>query len=151
MFTTQQQEFASAIEQFCEKHCATAQQREALTDGGRLSNSPQILRQFAELGWLGVSLPIEYGGGGAGMVEECIFLEETARGLAPISTAPSPGPPAQSSSTTASAAAQVRVCMSRSRFTIKWWKVSRSRPGKLKWAPVLTLRRRWVLSFPRNR
>ena len=84
MFTTQQQEFATAIEQFCEKHCATAQQRQALTDGGRLSNSPEMLQKFAELGWLGVSLPVEYGGGGAGMVEECIFLEETARGLAPI-------------------------------------------------------------------
>jgi alkylation response protein AidB-like acyl-CoA dehydrogenase len=84
MFTTQQQAFASAIEQFCEKHCSTAQQREALTDGGRLSNSPEILRKLADLGWLGVSLPVEYGGGGAGMIEECIFLEETARGLAPI-------------------------------------------------------------------
>jgi isovaleryl-CoA dehydrogenase len=84
MFTTQQQQFATAIEQFCEKHCATAQQREALTEDGRLSNSPELLRRFAELGWLGVSLPVEYGGGGAGMVEECIFLEETARGLAPI-------------------------------------------------------------------
>jgi alkylation response protein AidB-like acyl-CoA dehydrogenase len=84
LFTTDQLEFASAIEQFCEKHCATAQQREALTDGGRLSNSPEILTKLAALGWLGVSLPVEYGGGGAGMVEECIFLEETARGLAPI-------------------------------------------------------------------
>ena len=84
MFTTQQQEFAAAIEQFCEKRCGSAQQRTALTDGGRLSNSPEMLQKFAELGWLGVSLPVEYGGGGAGMVEECIFLEETARGLAPI-------------------------------------------------------------------
>jgi len=84
MFTTQQEEFASAIEQFCEKNCATAQQREALTDGGRLSNSPEMLKTFADLGWLGVSLPAEYGGGGAGMAEECIFLEETARGLASI-------------------------------------------------------------------
>src|SRR3954470_24959051 len=84
MFTPDQLEFAAAIEQFCEKHCATAQQRDALTDGGRLSNSPEILSRFAQLGWLGVSLPVEYGGGGAGMVEECIFLEETARGLAPI-------------------------------------------------------------------
>ena len=84
MFTAQQQEFAAAIEQFCEKRCATAEQRIALTDGGRLSNSPELLQEFAKLGWLGVSLPIEYGGGGAGMVEECIFLEETARGQAPI-------------------------------------------------------------------
>jgi isovaleryl-CoA dehydrogenase len=84
MFTTQQQEFAAAIEQFCEKRCATAEQRKALTDEGRLTNSLELLQEFAKLGWLGVSLPVEYGGGGAGMVEECIFLEETARGQAPI-------------------------------------------------------------------
>lgn len=84
MFTTQQQEFAAAVEQFCQKNCGTVQQRREITDGGQLSNSPGLLRKLADLGWLGVSLPAEYGGGGAGMVEECIFLEETARGLAPI-------------------------------------------------------------------
>jgi len=84
VFTTQQQEFAAAIEQFCEMRCATVQQRQALTDDGKLSNSPELLQEFARLGWLGVSLPVDYGGGGAGMVEECIFLEETARGQAPI-------------------------------------------------------------------
>lgn len=84
MLSTQQVEFAAAIEGFCAANCATADQRRSLTDEGRLSNSPQLLEMFAELGWLGVSLPEEYGGGGAGMVEECIFLEETSRGLAPI-------------------------------------------------------------------
>ncbi len=84
MFTAEQTDFARAIEQFCAEHCATAEQRSELTDGGRLSNSPELLLRLADLGWLGVSLPTEYGGGGAGMVEECIFLEETARGLAPI-------------------------------------------------------------------
>ncbi|SPM34846.1 Acyl-CoA dehydrogenase related to the alkylation response protein AidB, partial [Mycobacterium rhizamassiliense] len=84
VFTSEQTDFASAIEQFCADNCGTAEQRLELTDGGRLSNSPQLLSRLADLGWLGVSLPIEYGGGGAGMVEECIFLEETARGLAPI-------------------------------------------------------------------
>src|SRR5258707_6555555 len=84
MFTTQQQEFASAVEQFCEKHCATAQQRDALTDGGRLSNSTEILRKFADLGWLGVSLPVEYGGGGAGVGHEGRFLVESPQGGAPI-------------------------------------------------------------------
>ncbi len=84
MFTAEQEDFARAVEEFCADNCASADQRKALTDGGRLSNSPELLRRFAELGWLGVSLPTEYGGGGAGMVEECIFLEETSRGLAPI-------------------------------------------------------------------
>jgi isovaleryl-CoA dehydrogenase len=84
MFTSDQREFVAAVERFCEKSCATPEQRQELTDGGRLSNSSTLLRKFAELGWLGVSLPAEYGGGGAGMVEECIFLEETARGQAPI-------------------------------------------------------------------
>ena len=84
MFTAEQYEFAQAVERFCAETCGTAEQRAELTDGGRLSNSPRLLRQFAELGWLGVSLPEAYGGGGAGMVEECIFLEETSRGLAPI-------------------------------------------------------------------
>lgn len=84
LFTEEQREFADAIEKFCADTCGTAEQRAQLTDGGKLSNSPAVLRQLAELGWLGVSIPAEYGGGGAGMVEECIFLEETARGQAPI-------------------------------------------------------------------
>lgn len=84
MFTAEQLDFARAIEQFCAEHCGSADQRWQLTDEGRLSNSPELLRRLADPGWLGVSIPAEYGGGGAGMVEECIFLEETARGLAPI-------------------------------------------------------------------
>ncbi|MDT5328214.1 MAG: hypothetical protein QOF25_5366, partial [Mycobacterium sp.] len=49
MFTTDQLEFVAAIEQFCEKRCATLEQRRSLTDSGRLSNSPEVLRMFAEL------------------------------------------------------------------------------------------------------
>lgn len=83
-FTDEQRQFAAAIRDFCERECGTRAQRQELTDGGRLANSPQLLRRLGELGWLGVSLPAAYGGAGAGMVEECIFLEETSRGLAPI-------------------------------------------------------------------
>ncbi len=79
-----QQRFAESIRAFCEDNLGTRAQRLALTDDGKLANSPEILRQLAGLGWLGVSLPEQYGGAGAGMVEECIFLEETSRGLAPI-------------------------------------------------------------------
>lgn len=83
-FTPEQQQFASAIRDFCARECGTRQQREALTDGGREHSSRELIEKLGELGWLGVSVPEAYGGAGAGMVEECIFLEETCRGLAPI-------------------------------------------------------------------
>ena len=83
-FTDEQRQFAQAISDFCARECGTVQQREALTDGGKLHTSPELVQKFADLGWLGVSVPEEYGGAGAGWIEECIFLEETCRGLAPI-------------------------------------------------------------------
>lgn len=83
-FSPEQDEFARQIREFCAKQLGTLAQRDSVTDGGTLANSREILEQMAGLGWLGVSLPEAYGGGGAGFVDECIFLEETSRGLAPI-------------------------------------------------------------------
>ncbi|MGX7698212.1 acyl-CoA dehydrogenase family protein [Gordonia polyisoprenivorans] len=83
-FSTEQVQFAAAVEQYCRRELATVVQRDAVTDGGTLSNSPTVLADMAGNGWLAVSLPEEFGGGGAGFVDECIFLEESARGLAPI-------------------------------------------------------------------
>ncbi|RRQ25672.1 acyl-CoA dehydrogenase family protein [Rhodococcus sp. Eu-32] len=82
-FTAEQREFATAVRTYCRRDLATVAQRDAVTDGGTLSNSPKVLSDMAAHGWLGVSLPEEFGGGGAGFVDECIFLEESARGLAP--------------------------------------------------------------------
>ena len=39
---------------------------------------------MADLGWLGVTIPEEYGGSDGGMLDACLFMEETSRGLAPI-------------------------------------------------------------------
>jgi alkylation response protein AidB-like acyl-CoA dehydrogenase len=77
-------EFAAAVREFSQRECGTLAQRDALTEGGRQANSPQILAKLAGLGWLGISLPAEYGGSGAGFVDECVFLEESSRGLLPI-------------------------------------------------------------------
>lgn len=82
--SAEQHQFAEIIRTFCAQELGTLAQRDAVTAGGTLSNSPQVLAKLADLGWLGVSLPEEYGGGGAGFVDECVFLEETSRGLAPI-------------------------------------------------------------------
>jgi alkylation response protein AidB-like acyl-CoA dehydrogenase len=78
------QEFAAAVKDFSVRECGTLAQRDALTEGGTQANSPQLLAKLAALGWLGVSLPSDYGGGGAGFVDECVFLEESSRGLLPI-------------------------------------------------------------------
>jgi acyl-CoA dehydrogenase len=83
-FSKEQEQFAAAIRTYCERELGTLSQRDALTEGGTLANSPAVLSRLADLGWLGVSLPEDLGGGGAGFVDECIFLEETSRGLAPI-------------------------------------------------------------------
>jgi acyl-CoA dehydrogenase len=76
-------EFGQAIAAFAERECGTLAQRDALTDNETHASSPEMLAKMSALGWLGVSLPEEYGGGGAGFVDECVFLEEAHRGLIP--------------------------------------------------------------------
>ncbi len=83
-FSPEQTQFAQAIRDFCARECATLAQRRAWTQDGAQHTSRALVERFASLGWLGVSVPEAYGGAGAGMVEECIFLQETCRGLAPI-------------------------------------------------------------------
>ena len=48
------------------------------------SHSPEVWKQMAELGWMGLALPERYGGADLGMVELCIVLEELGRSLAPV-------------------------------------------------------------------
>ena len=40
---------------------------------------------MAELGWLGVAIPEEYGGSGGSLVDQCVFFEELNRGMLPVS------------------------------------------------------------------
>jgi acyl-CoA dehydrogenase len=82
--TPEQRGFVEAVRDFCAKECGTPEQRAALTEGGTLADSPALLRRLAEQGWLGISLPAEHGGQGGTFVDECLFLETTAHGLAPI-------------------------------------------------------------------
>lgn len=76
-------EFAAAIADFAVRECGTQAQLDELTENETRAHSPEILTKLSGLGWLGVSLPEEYGGGGAGFVDECVFIEEAHRGLLP--------------------------------------------------------------------
>jgi isovaleryl-CoA dehydrogenase len=80
----EQKDFVDAIRDFCDRECGTPDQRERLTDGYREHHNFEIYNQMAELGWLGVTIPEEYGGSGGSMLDACLFMEETSRGLAPI-------------------------------------------------------------------
>jgi isovaleryl-CoA dehydrogenase len=82
--TDEQQDFVAAIRDFCKREVGTQEQRERLTNGYTEAHSAEIYSKMADLGWLGITIPEEVGGSGGGMVDACLFMEETSRGLAPI-------------------------------------------------------------------
>ena len=82
--TDAQSDFVAAIRDFCRRECGTQERREELTKGYTEAHNHDLYRKMGELGWLGVTIPEELGGSGGGMLEACLFMEETSRGLAPI-------------------------------------------------------------------
>jgi isovaleryl-CoA dehydrogenase len=81
----EQKAFVEAIRDFSKRESGTREQRNALTDGGRVPHNQELYERVADLGWLGIAIPEEYGGAGGGMVDMCLFLEETGRAQLPIS------------------------------------------------------------------
>ncbi|BBX67452.1 acyl-CoA dehydrogenase family protein [Mycolicibacterium psychrotolerans] len=82
--TDEQQSMVSTIREFAAKECGTREQRLALTDGGRTHHNSQIAGKLADLGFLGLSIPEEYGGAGGGLFDACLFLEEMAYNQIPL-------------------------------------------------------------------
>ncbi|MFD2395210.1 acyl-CoA dehydrogenase family protein [Dietzia aerolata] len=61
------------------------QRREACRAGQRGRHPlPEVYAKMADLGWLGLTIPEQYGGSDAGAVELCVLLEHSLKGLAPI-------------------------------------------------------------------
>jgi alkylation response protein AidB-like acyl-CoA dehydrogenase len=82
--TDEQRDFVSAIRDFCQRECGTQEQREQLTNHHTELHNAGLYKKMADLGWLGVTIPEDYGGSAGTMLDACLFMEETARGLAPI-------------------------------------------------------------------
>jgi isovaleryl-CoA dehydrogenase len=82
--TDEQRAFVEAIRDFAQRECGTREQRDALTDHGNDPHNEEVYERIAELGWLGASIPEEYGGSGGGAVDMCLLCEEFARGLIPM-------------------------------------------------------------------
>ena len=79
----EQRDFARAVRDFCERELTDGRLRE-LTDGFSDLHHEATARRMAELGWLGLTIDERYGGAGGSFTDAALFLEETARGQAPI-------------------------------------------------------------------
>jgi alkylation response protein AidB-like acyl-CoA dehydrogenase len=82
--TDEQRAFVEAIRDFARRECGTREQRDALTDHGHEPHNPELYAKIAELGWLGVAIPEEYGGSGGGALDMCLLCEEFAHGQIPM-------------------------------------------------------------------
>ncbi|MFY9492557.1 MAG: acyl-CoA dehydrogenase family protein [Mycobacterium sp.] len=80
----EQRSLVATVREFAARECGSREQRLALTDGGRSHTNLEIARKMADLGFLGLSIPEEYGGSGGGLFDACLFLEELAYNRIPL-------------------------------------------------------------------
>jgi len=81
-FTEEQNLIRSSAKDFLKKECSSDLVREMEEDDK--GYSPGLWRKMAELGWLGLIFPIEYGGFGGNFLDLTILLEEMGRYLVPV-------------------------------------------------------------------
>lgn len=82
LFTPEQELLRSTVAEFCEKEIS----REYVRECDREKRPPRdIYNQLGELGLLGINIPEEYGGAGAGAVEVAIVLEEVGKAFLDLS------------------------------------------------------------------
>ena len=75
-FTSEQIMFREAVHDFCNREIS----REYVRECDRERRPPrEVYDKLGELGWLGINIPTEYGGGGGGAIEVAILLEELGK------------------------------------------------------------------------
>ena len=79
----EQRAFVRAVRDFCAREFGGDRLRE-VTNGFEDLHHEDTARRMAELGWLGLTIDEEYGGSGGSFQDAALFLEETARGQAPL-------------------------------------------------------------------
>jgi alkylation response protein AidB-like acyl-CoA dehydrogenase len=81
-FSEEQELLRKSARDFLEDCAPIARVREVMESNREFS--PEMWRQLADLGWVGLAFPEGVGGAGLGMVELCILAEELGRSLAPV-------------------------------------------------------------------
>lgn len=83
----QQEMLRRTARRFLEEECPTTLVREL--EDGDIGYSPELWRSMADLGWLGLGLPAEYGGAGGSVVDQVVLFEEIGRAILPSPILPS--------------------------------------------------------------
>jgi alkylation response protein AidB-like acyl-CoA dehydrogenase len=81
-FSDEQKQLRDTARKFLAEKCPPKAVR-AVIDG-KAPYDRDLWKGLAEMGFLGVAIPEEYGGSGAGHLELCVIAEEMGRALAPV-------------------------------------------------------------------
>src|SRR5277367_3533152 len=81
-FSDDQKQMRDAARKFLTEQCPPKAVRAVLD--GKAPYDKELWKGLAEMGFLGVAIPEEFGGAGAGHLELCVIAEEMGRALAPV-------------------------------------------------------------------
>src|SRR6201747_1900952 len=81
-FSDDQKQLRDEARKYLAEKCSPKAVREVLD--GKATYDKDLWKGLAEMGFLGVAIPEEFGGAGAGHLELCVIAEEMGRALAPV-------------------------------------------------------------------
>src|SRR6201986_3255205 len=82
VFSDDQKQLRDQARKFLAEKCPPKAVRAVLD--GKAPYDKELWKGLADMGFLGVAIPEEYGGAGAGHLELCVIAEEMGRALAPV-------------------------------------------------------------------
>jgi len=80
-FSEEQEMLRTMARDFLEKECTESLVREV--EAGDLGYSPELWQKMADLGWLGLVYPEQYGGTGGNFMDLAVLYEEMGRAILP--------------------------------------------------------------------
>ena len=81
--TPEQTDFVKAVDAFCERECPPHKLRE-MTAGGTVAHDDTLYRRLAATGWLGLTIPEEYGGSGGELSDVALLTERLSYHRLPV-------------------------------------------------------------------
>ena len=81
-FSDEQKQMRDEARKFLSEQCPPKAVREVLD--GKAPYDKSLWKGLAEMGFLGITIPEQFGGAGAGHLELCVIAEEMGRALAPV-------------------------------------------------------------------